>query len=161
MGLAAGDFTGSGRDDLVVLNRAAKSFTLLLGLGQGRLGGPRPDQTYFPTSEHPSQIVGLTLPGDRLPSVAILMEDLGQIWIYRNHGDGTFATPLKIDAGSAPSGFSVAQVNGRLALLVGNAFGDILTLLYDGRGGFAPIVRTCNMRRWPWGRLPARLSNTP
>ena len=43
-----------------------------------------------------------------------------------------------IDAGNAPTGFSVATVNGQLALLVGNAYGDILTLLYDGHGGFAP-----------------------
>ena len=32
----------------------------------------------------------------------------------------------------------MATVNGKQALLVGNGFGDILTLLYDGLGGFAP-----------------------
>ena len=48
-----------------------------------------------------------------------------------------------IDAGNDPTGFSVTTIDGRPALLVGNAYGDILTLLYDptlnnGQGGFAP-----------------------
>ena len=136
--VAAGDFTGAGSDDLIVVNRNAKSFTLLPSLGQGRFADPQDGATYFPTSDQPDQVVPLTLPGDTLASVAILMEDASQIWIYRNNGDGTFAPPVKIDAGNDPTGFSVATVNGQLALLVGNAYGDILTLLYDGRGGFAP-----------------------
>jgi hypothetical protein len=139
VGLVADPFTRSGSDDLVVLNRGTENFTLLPNLGQGRFTDPQPGNTYsFPNTAQPSQVASLTLPGDPLPSVAILMEDLGQIWIYRNNGDGTFAAPEKIDAGNDPSGFSVATINGRLALLVGNAYGDILTLLYDGQGGFAP-----------------------
>jgi hypothetical protein len=137
-GLAAGDFTGSGSDALVVLNRGARGFTLLPTLGQGRFADPLPGNTYFPTGSQPSQVVPITLPGDTLPSVAVLMEDLSQVWIYRTNGDGTFAPPVKVDAGNAPTGFSVARVKGQPALLVGNAFGDILTLLYDGHGGFAP-----------------------
>ena len=136
--IAAGDFTGSGSDDLIVVNRNAKSFTLLPSLGQGRFADPQDGATYFPTSDQPDQIVALTLPGDTLASVAVLMEDIGQIWIYRNNGNGTFASPVKIDAGNDPTGFSVATVNGQFALLVGNAYGDILALLYDGNGGFAP-----------------------
>ena len=136
--IAAGDFTGPGSDDLIVVNRNAKSFMLLPSLGQGRFADPQDGATYFPTSTQPDQIVSLTLPGDTLPSVAILMEDLNQIWIYRNNGDGGFASPVKIDAGNDPTGFSVATVNGQLALLVGNGYGDILTLLYDSDGLFTP-----------------------
>jgi hypothetical protein len=138
VGVVAGDFTGSGSDDLVVLNRGAESFTLLPNLGQGIFADPQPNNTYFLTSSQPSQIVSLTLPGDALPSVAILMADLNQIWIYRNNGDGTFAAPTIVQAGNDPNGFAVTTVNGQPALLVGNAYGDILTLLYDGKGGFAP-----------------------
>ncbi len=138
VGVVAGPFTGSGSDDVITLNRGAESFTLFRDQGQGRFPSPQPGDTYFPTSDQPSQIVAFTLPGDTLPSVAILMQDLGQIWIYRNNGDGTFAAPTVVDAGNDSSGFSVATVDGQLALLVGNAYGDILTLLYDGHGGFAP-----------------------
>ncbi len=146
VGVAAGDFTGSGHNDLVVVNRGVRSFTLLPALGPGRLAAPQPGATY-PTSTRPVQVVGLALPGgavptvalhDDLPAVAILMADLGQIWVYRNQGDGTFAAPVQVDAGNAPTGFAVATVAGQPALLVGNGFGDVLTLLYDGHGSFRP-----------------------
>ncbi len=146
VGVAAADFTGSGRDSLVVVNRGAHSFTLLPDLGQGSFADPQPGVTYA-TSDRPGQVASLVLPDDGtptvaphagLPSVAILMEDLGQIWIYRNQGDGTFAPPVKVAAGDAPTGFSVTTINGRPALLVGNGYGDVLTLLDDGHGGFAP-----------------------
>jgi hypothetical protein len=138
VGITAGDFTGSAGDDLIVLNQGDKSFTLFPSQGQGSFDPPQTGDTYFPTSGKASQIVPLTLPGDMLPGVAVLMQDLGQIWIYRNEGNGTFGQPTVVNAGNDPSGFSVASVNGQLALLVGNSYGDILTLLYDGHGNFAP-----------------------
>ena len=93
VGVVTGDFTGSASDDLIVVNRGANSFTLLPNQGQGIFTDPQPGNTYF-TSSQASQVVSLTLPGDTLPSVAILMSDLKQIWIYRNQGDGfTFAPP--------------------------------------------------------------------
>ncbi len=135
VGVAAGDFTGAGSDGLIALNSGAQSFSLLLpDVGQGSFGDP---SNSVSLSDPASQIVSLTLPGDQLPSVAILMA--GQIWIYRNNmdgnngnnGDGIFAPPIVVDAGNDPSGFSVAQVNGAPALLAGNVYGDILTLLWD------------------------------
>src|SRR5262249_53887711 len=127
VGVLAGDFTGSGSDQLVVLNQGSKSFTLSRPLGQGGFTGPQAGDTYFPTSAHPSQVGSLTLPGDTLPSLAVLMEDLHEIWIYRNNGAGAFARTAVIDRLNDPSGLSVATVNGQLALLVGNPYGDILT----------------------------------
>jgi len=79
VGLAVGDFTGPGNDDVVVLNRGAKSFTLLPNQGQGSFANPQSGNTYFPTSDQAAQIAALTLPGDARPSVAVLMEDLSQI----------------------------------------------------------------------------------
>ncbi len=136
--IAAGDFTEPGSDDLVALNRGAGSFTLF-NLGKGGSPSPQPVQTYHFTSAQPSQVVPLTLPGESLPGLAVLMEDPGQIWIYANNGQGGFAAqPTVVMAGNDPTGLSVATVNGTLALLVGNSYGDILTLLYDGNGSFAP-----------------------
>ena len=145
-GIAVGDFTTSGREDIVALNANAHTFSLVPNLGLGRFGTSQPGSTYF-TSAQPTQIVSVTLPGDKLASVAVLMQDLGQIWLYRNNGDGTFATPsaangTEIFAGNDPSGLSVATINGQPALLVGNNFGDILTLVYvkdmNNHDTFAP-----------------------
>jgi hypothetical protein len=135
VGLVAGRFTTAGRDDLVTLNRGADGFTLLPTQAGGTFANPSPS-AYF-TSQQASQVAAIALPGDPLSSVAVLMQDLGQIWIYRNTGNGPLSAPLKIDAGNSPTGFSVATVKGKLALLVGNKYGDILTLLYDG-STFAP-----------------------
>ena len=150
-GIAVGDFTTSGREDIVALNANAHTFTLVPNLGLGRFGTPQQPSTPYFTGAQPSQIVSLTLPGDKLASVAVLMQDLGQIWLYRNNGDGTFATPsvangTEIYAGNDPSGLSVARINGQPALLIGNNYGDILTLLYDN-GTFTPD--------------PANLQNAP
>jgi hypothetical protein len=136
-GIAAGDFTGSSSDSLVLLNRGAQSFTLFANLGQGNFGDPQAASTYL-TGDQPGEVACLTLPGDQRPSVAVLMRDLNQIWLYRNNGDGTFAAPVKIDAGNSPTGFSVTLRNGQPELLVGNEYGDILTLLYNGQGSFVP-----------------------
>jgi hypothetical protein len=135
--VAADDFTGAGRPDLVAVNRGGRDFTLLPNQGQGRFTAPQPGDSYL-TGERPGEVISHDLTGDGRPDVAILMGDLGQLWVYRNRGDGTFDPPTVIDAGNDPRGFSLAQVKGRLAMLVGNGYGDILTLLSDGRGGFAP-----------------------
>jgi hypothetical protein len=137
VGVVAGNFTGVGSTDVIALNRGAQSFTLLPGLAGGALGNAQTSNTVA-TSSQPAQIISVTLPGDQVASVAVLMADQGQVWIYRNNGDGTFADPIKINAGDNLTGMSVATINGTLALLVGNSFGDILTLVYDGNGSFAP-----------------------
>ncbi len=136
-GVVAGHFISSTSMDLVVVNRGLQSFTLLPGQGGGHYADPQAGNPY-PTSADPGQVVSYDFDGDGHPDLAILMEDRSEIWIYHNNGDGTFASPVKVPAGNGASGFSVAQVKGRLALLVGNEFGDILTLLADGHGGFAP-----------------------
>jgi hypothetical protein len=63
--------------------------------------------------------------------------------VYGNAGDGTFAHAATADAGDAPTGLSVSDLDGdgALDLLIGNGFGDVLVVLGDGRGGFRPFVR--------------------
>lgn len=146
--IVAADFQGYGSDDLIVVNRLTSSFTLLPNLGDGVFGDPISDNSYA-TSSDPGEALSILIPGDVLPSVAILMKDLNQIWIYRNLGNGTFATPdvnagTVISAGNSPSGFSfIPEIPGPALrtnpaeILVGNSYGDILTLLYH-QGTFSP-----------------------
>src|SRR5262249_41365555 len=53
-------------------------------------------------------------------------------------GGDAFTTPVSFDAGSDPTGLTIARLNGHLDLVVGNQFGDIVVLLGDGRGHFEP-----------------------
>ena len=143
--LAAGDFLGDGRNDLVVVNRGAHSFTVLQNDGNGGFGNPQAALTTltsdgFAINDEAGPVVAGDFTGDGKPDLAILMEDRGEVWIYTNEGDGVFTHTSSISAGASPTGLSVVHDprTGFLDLLVGNAFGDILTLIGDGRGKFIP-----------------------
>src|SRR5262249_13862703 len=75
---------------------------------------------------------------DGHPDLAVLMEDTGQLWIYSGNGDGTFRHTFSIPVGDQATGLSVVPAggNGLLNLLVGNGFGDVLTLQGKGDGTF-------------------------
>ncbi len=138
VGLAAAPFTGSGDDDLVVINGGTHSLSLLRGDGEGGFLDPAPALP-DPTSDQPGQAVVADFNGDGWPDLAVLMEDVDQVWVYLNNGDGTFAPPIKIDAGTSPTGLSLDPhgVAGFTDLLVGNPYGDVLRLVGDGTGNFS------------------------
>src|SRR5205823_4050785 len=72
--------------------------------------------------------------------LVILMEDRDEVWIYTNNGDGTFTLGQQIAVGSQATGLTVVS-NGKTRLFdlfVGNQFGDVLRLVGNGDGTFAP-----------------------
>ena len=149
--LAAGDFTADGRLDLVVVNRGTNSFSVLSNDGNGGFSNPQPASTLSFTaiengedvvSSQPGPIVaGDFVNGDNLPDLAILMEDLGQVWIYANDGKGTFSFKSYVSVGPAPTGLSlyVNPTTKELDLLVGDSSGDILQLQGKGDGTFTVL----------------------
>jgi hypothetical protein len=144
--LAAGDFTGGGRNDLVVVNRGSHSFSVLANDGSGGFDDPRPALTTSTSdalainAQAGSVVAGhFDGPGQPL-DLAVLMKDRAAVWVFTGHGDGTFTHTASIPAGTSPTGLSVVPGSGpgMFDLLVGNAFGDILRLVGDGHGGFQP-----------------------
>ncbi len=145
--VTAADFTGDGVPDLVAVNRGARALTLAVAAGPGLFPGPDAGPA-FPTGARPGQALAADFDGDGTADVAVLMEDVGEVWTYLSRPGG-FAAPVRSPAGPDPRGLAVADVDGdgRPDLLVGNEFGDVLALLGDGAGVFAPDRR--NLREAP------------
>jgi hypothetical protein len=142
--LAAGDFTGTGRNDLLVVNRGSDSFTVLPNDGQGGFANPRPslttstsDGSVFNSQAGPVVAGHFRGPGQPL-DVAILMKDRAEVWIYSGNGDGTFTNTFSIPAGGQPTGLNLVRnpQTGLDDLLVGDPFGDVLHLQGKGDGTF-------------------------
>ncbi|MGO9923594.1 MAG: FG-GAP repeat domain-containing protein, partial [Isosphaeraceae bacterium] len=137
--LVAGDFTGAGRDDVVVVNQGTHSLTVLAADGAGGFANPTLALTTSTSdsssvNNRPGAIVAGDFNRDGSLDLAVLMEDTGQIWIYEGDGDGTFRHTFSIPVGADATGLSVVPGNGPglVDLLVGNGFGDVLIL--DGKG---------------------------
>ena len=84
-----------GRDDVVVVNQATHSFTVLVADGNGGFANPRSRLTTSTSdglsiNERPGAIVAGDFNRDGKLDLAVLMEDTGQIWIYSGNGNGTF-----------------------------------------------------------------------
>ena len=76
---------------------------------------------------------------DGIDDLAVLTAN--GVSIYLGNGKGGFSPPVTYDAGTDPTGLTVADLlgNGQLDLLVGNAYGDVLILVGNGDGTFRPF----------------------
>jgi hypothetical protein len=144
--LVAGDVTGNGRNDLVVVDRGTHSFSVLVNDGNGGFANPQPALTASTSdgqtiNDRAGPIVAGYFQGTGKPlDLAILMEDSAEVWIYTGNGDGTFTHTSSINAGNLPTGLSVVAnpSTGHLDLVVGTQFGDVLRLAGNGDGTFQP-----------------------
>jgi hypothetical protein len=140
--VVAGNFTGSGRSDLVVVNAGAHSFTVLPNDGnafadpQFALTASTSDGLSI--NQQPGAVVAGDFNRDGNLDLAVLLQDTGQVWIYTGQGDGTFRHTFSIPVGDQASGLSIVPGTspGLLDLLVGNGFGDVLHLQGKGDGTF-------------------------
>ena len=145
-GVAAGPLTPGGPTDLVTINPGSNTLDVLAGLGGGRFADP----TTIPIKT-PGTIIrttGITgngivqtadFTGNGIDDLAVLTAS--GLSVYLGDGKGGFLPPTTYAVPPESDGLTVADLtgNGKLDLLVGDAFGDVLVLLGNGNGTFAPF----------------------
>jgi len=149
--VAAADFNGDGKQDVVAVNRQGDSVSVLLGNGNGTF---QPGVEY-PTGNTPFQAAVADLNADGKLDLAVARALHSTMSVLFGNGDGTFGAPTDYLTGAGPQLVAVADVdaNGTPDLVSSNWEGDSVSVfLGSGDGTFG--ART----DFPTGNGPAGLA---
>jgi subtilisin-like proprotein convertase family protein len=139
LAVAAGDFDGDSRPDLLVLNADLNRVSLLRGDGAGGLLNPDPALS-FETGSGPTALVTGPFDRDTFTDMAVLASGSNEVWVYAGSAGGQFVKTSVVPVGAGSTAMAVADVDGdsRVDLLIGNEYGDVLILRGQGNGTFRP-----------------------
>ncbi len=128
--------------DLLVLNLLTKRVNRLPSVDQLGWGIP---QTVVEFGQHqsPSQLRMGDFNADERTDFAVVDEALDQLFVFVATPEGDFQEHQQLSVDPSANGLTVADANndGKLDLLVGNEFGDLLIFLGDGDGTFRNFQR--------------------
>jgi hypothetical protein len=140
-GTAIADVNGDGRQDLIVVNQADGTVSVLLGMPDGTFGS----RTDVSAGTGPYGIVIGDFNEDGKIDIAVTNScgpTCGNISILLGNGDGTFKAPVSYPTGPSPMGLVVADFNrdGHADIAVvdncGTSCGFVSVLLGKGDGTF-------------------------
>lgn len=129
-GVAIGDVNRDGWLDIAAANDGDGSVSLLLNKGNGTFAPAR----VYAAGPFPTSVKIGDLNGDGWPEVVVANSaegggsvGTGYVGVYRNQGDGTFASPEKIIPGVFPESVALGYLEGdqKLDILAGDGGGGI------------------------------------
>lgn len=140
--IAAADFNGDGKPDLVVADSGSKGVSVLMNTGTGTFSAP----VKYAVGNLPSAIATGDLNGDGIADIAVTNETDGTVTVLINNGSGAFTTTHTYSTDSKPDSVAIADFNGDGAndLAVANQNGnDVSVLLNQGGGTFGGAANYC------------------
>jgi hypothetical protein len=141
--VAAADFDGDGRVDLSATSGGTLHLAVFRNLGNLSFSPP----TIYPAGGGPTRLLALDIGSDGRPDLVEAAPGdsfAGHLVVLRNLGNGTFGSPVRIEAGPQPYGVAVADMNGdrRVDLIGanrGSGTGTIDPQMSDGTFAAPPI----------------------
>jgi hypothetical protein len=133
--VAAGDFNGDGRIDLVCANRSANTLTVFTNNG----GGNFVIAASLPVGTAPEAIAVADVNGDGKLDLICANSTAFTVSILTNNGNAGFVVSSTVGVGTFPYSVAAADVNGdgKVDLITANlSDGDLTVLTNDGSGGF-------------------------
>ncbi len=136
--LAAGDFNGDGRLDLVVANGGGNDVSTLLGQGDGSFLA----QATYATGSNPTSVAVGDLNGDGKPDLAIANSYGSAISVLLNLGDGGFGAQVTYAVPGETIAIAETDLlgDGSLDLVVVDPLDRVDVLFNQGDGTFAAAV---------------------
>jgi hypothetical protein len=140
--IAAADFNGDGKPDLVVADSANKKMSVLMNSGTGTFGAA----VEYTVGNLPSSVAAADLNGDGIADIAITNSTDNTVMVWLNNGSGTFTKTGTYTTDAAPQSVAIADFNGDGAndLVIADKNGnDVSVLLNQGAGTFGTAVNYC------------------
>ena len=146
--VAAADFDGDGRRDLVVANNQGGSLTVLR---RGHHGGFQ-TLPLLPVGVEPNAVAAADLDGDGAIDIVAVNQNCldgscgpGSVAVLLGHGDGSFAPAFFVPTGTNPQSVAIGDLNGdgvpdlavvNAVTIITQGPGTVSILLGRGDGGF-------------------------
>ncbi len=139
VGAIVADIGNAGRD-IVTLNRLTNTFTVLHNRGDGAFIDPQSGDVHA-IGAPPVQVIAGDFLHNGQQDLAVLTtgeDGTSRVMVYLREPDGTVADAIANPAGQGATGFSFIPATAHTPdrFLVGNTYGDFLTLVGDKTGHF-------------------------
>jgi hypothetical protein len=145
--VAAGDFNGDGKLDLVAaidgLITTSPAIPAGVSVFLGRGDGSFDDKVDYLTGDNdaPEAIAAGDFNADGKVDLAVTNSSLSSVGILSGNGDGSFSGPVNFLVGRRPASVALADFNadGKLDIATANTRDNTFSILFgNGRGGFQP-----------------------